>query len=39
VAAPVEGTIPAQSQGIQNNVRNAVGSALQQGASRSGQQP
>jgi hypothetical protein len=39
VAAPVEGTLPAQSRGIQNNVRNAVGGALEQGANRSAQQP
>ena len=40
VAAPVEGTLPAQSRGIQNNVRNAVGGALEQGAAnRAAQEP
>jgi hypothetical protein len=37
-AAPVEGTLPAQSKAIQSNVRDAVGASLQQGANR-GQQP
>lgn len=37
-AAPVEGTLPAQSKAIQSNVRDAVGSSLQQGANRN-QQP
>ena len=37
-AAPVDGTLPAQSKAIQSNVRDAVGSSLQQGANRS-QQP
>jgi hypothetical protein len=38
VAAPVEGTLPQVSRGIQENVRNAAGAALQQGANRSGGQ-
>ena len=37
VAAPVEGTLPAQSRAIQSNVRNAVDAAVQQGANRSAQ--
>jgi len=39
VAAPVDGTLPAVSRGIQNNVRDAAAAALQQGANRSAQQP
>jgi hypothetical protein len=39
VAAPIEGTLPAQSRAIQNNVRDATNAALQQGANRSGQTP
>jgi hypothetical protein len=39
VAAPVEGTLPAQSRAIQSNVRNAVEAAAQQGANRSAQEP
>jgi hypothetical protein len=39
VAAPVEGTIPAQSRAIQSNIRDATNAALQQGANRSGQTP
>jgi hypothetical protein len=39
VAAPVEGTIPAQSRAIQSNIRDAANAALQQGANRSGQTP
>jgi hypothetical protein len=35
VAAPVEGTLPQVSRGIQDSVRNAAGAALQQGANRS----
>jgi hypothetical protein len=38
VAAPIEGSLPAQSRGIQNNVRNAVNAAVEQGANRSSQQ-
>lgn len=33
-AAPIEGTLPQVSRGIQDNVRNAAGAALQQGADR-----
>ena len=39
VAAPVDGTIVGQSRAIQNNVRDAVNAAVQQGANRSAQQP
>jgi hypothetical protein len=39
VAAPIEGTLPAQSKAIQNNIRDATNAALQQGATRSGQTP
>jgi hypothetical protein len=39
VAAPVDGSLPAVSKGIQNNVRNAAAAALQQGANRSAEQP
>ncbi len=39
VAAPADGTIAAQSRSIQNNVRDAVNSAVQQGANRTAQQP
>jgi hypothetical protein len=31
-----EGTVPAQAQGIQNNVRNATNAALQKGVDRNG---
>jgi hypothetical protein len=34
-AAPIDGTLPAVSKGIQNNVREATNAALQQGANRS----
>jgi hypothetical protein len=34
-AAPIDGTLPAVSKGIQNNVREAANAALQQGANRS----
>jgi hypothetical protein len=34
-AAPVDGSLPAVSRGIQNNVRDAANAALQQGANRS----
>ena len=38
--AVVEGTVPMQSQAIQNNVRNATNAALQKGVERSnGAQP
>jgi hypothetical protein len=38
--APVEGSLPAQSKAIQHNVRDAVGSALDQGAAnRAAQEP
>jgi hypothetical protein len=33
-AAPVDGSLPAQSRAIQNNVRDAAANALQQGADR-----
>jgi hypothetical protein len=36
--APVEGTLPAQSRGIQNNVRDAANAALQQGVNRTAEQ-
>jgi hypothetical protein len=39
VAAPADGTIAGQSRSIQNNVRDAVNSAVQQGANRAAQQP
>jgi hypothetical protein len=39
VAAPVDSTIAGQSQSIQNNVRNSVNAAVQQGANRSAEQP
>jgi hypothetical protein len=39
VAAPVDGTIAGQSRSIQNNVRDAVNAAVQQGANRTAQQP
>jgi hypothetical protein len=39
VAAPVDGSLPAVSKSIQNNVRNAAAAALQQGANRSAEQP
>jgi hypothetical protein len=38
-AAPIDGTLPAVSKGIQNNVREAANAALQQGANRSQQAP
>jgi hypothetical protein len=37
-AVPVEGTLPAQSKAIQNNVRDAANAALQQGADRAAEQ-
>jgi apolipoprotein N-acyltransferase len=39
VAAPVQGNIVQQSQGMQKNVRDAAAAALQQGADRSAQEP
>jgi hypothetical protein len=36
--APVEGTVPAQANAIQNNVRDAVNASLQQGADRAAEQ-
>lgn len=39
VAAPVTGTVAAQSRAIQSNVRNAVNAAVEQGAARSAQEP
>jgi hypothetical protein len=38
VVAPLEGTLPAQSKAIQNNVRDAANAALQQGADRAAEQ-
>lgn len=38
-AAPIDGTLPAQSRAIQNNVRDAAANALQQGANRAGNNP
>lgn len=39
IATPVEGTLPAQSRAIQSNVRDAVNAAVQQGATRSAEEP
>jgi hypothetical protein len=39
VAAPVDGSVATQSRAIQNNVRDAVNAAVQQGANRNAQQP
>lgn len=38
-AASVDGSLPAQSRSIQNNVKDATANALQQGANRSGNSP
>jgi hypothetical protein len=36
-AAPIDGSLPAVSRGIQNNVRDAANAAVQQGVERSQQ--